>query len=106
MTIDVEQGLSIAVQVVVLLGGLGAFIMWLRRWLRAQVVAPAHRTYEQVAPNGGSNESTRHLIEQTAADVAALKKLGEDNRERATRAEAKADSALTLIQQHVQTHPR
>lgn len=73
MTVDLEQVLGLAAQVAFLVGMIAAFTVWLRRWIRAQVVRPLDRAAEQLQPNGGNNqETTRHLIEGTYEGIEAM----------------------------------
>lgn len=43
----------------------------LKTWI-STAAAPARQALDQVKPNGGSQESTRHIIENTADQVAGM----------------------------------
>jgi hypothetical protein len=100
MTVDVEQVIPVLAQLTVLGGGIAAAYIGLKRWIEKQA-APAKVAAKQLEPNGGTQESTRHLIEQTAADVSGLTELAAANRELANQALTSAQLAHERIDRHL-----
>lgn len=81
----------------------------LKTWITEQT-RPSRRVLEQLQPNGGLQDSTRHLIEQTAQDVAAmntrldeLTKVGSENRELANAALTLARETSQRLDRHLST---
>lgn len=75
----------------------------LKHWLNEQVVKPAETAAtkaeaaaDQITPNGGTQETTRYLIEQTAADASELVKRVESLSVTAVENREIANAALTL----------
>lgn len=83
------------------LTGIGALIQYvmvrpLRRWIKEQVKDPLEK---QVSPNGGSQESTRHLIEEVHDKVVKLDNDMEAARKYALENRDLATAAMSLAQQ-------
>lgn len=101
---SVNQTLDIAAQTVAILVGLsvliGGMIVALKRWIKRTVGEPL---MEQVQPNGGRKETTRHLIEelvdktdQIIARVEEIETAREDDARQVQQALSQAQSALTI----------
>lgn len=103
--VDLAVAVQLALNIVLLIGAIVAGWYGIKRWLQKQVVDPATKTYEQVAPNGGNQESTRHLIEETRSDVSDLTSMAKENREIAVRAEALAKATADRLDTHLLGHP-
>lgn len=103
--VDLAVAVQLALNIVLLIGAIVAGWYGIKRWLQKQVVDPATQTYQQVAPNGGNQESTRHLIEQTYSEVSELKDVAWENREIATRAETLAKATSDRLDTHLLGHP-
>lgn len=106
MKVDLEVVSQVALNGALLIAALYAGARWFRSFVQKQVVTPAEKTYQQVAPNGGSQESTRHLIEQMASDMESLRQVGVTNRDIANAANAKAELAHKRLDEHIAQHPK
>lgn len=111
MEVDLAAILNVAVQLSVLIAAITAAVVWLKRWLRAQIVTPMAEAKRQLEPNGGTQETTRHLIEQTAVSAGEITdKLDEltgmaaENRKIATEALALAQHTASRLDVHL-AHP-
>jgi len=107
MQLDVNDAMDFLTQAVILIGGLigvvGAGMYALKRWIRNTVATPTERLLEQVEPNGGRKESTRHLIEelvdktdQIIDRVEEIETQREEDAHTVQRALSQAQSALTI----------
>lgn len=66
----------------------------IKSWITTQV-APVHK---QVRPNGGPQDTTRHLLEQTASDSAETLKRLDDLSEQTRENHRLATTALAIAQ--------
>jgi hypothetical protein len=95
---------------------IAALLRWtvvkpLKHWLSEQVVAPAKDAADQIKPNGGPQDTTRHLIEQISDHAAELVKrvdeLGAtavENRDIANAALTLAKSSSERLDMHLNSH--
>ena len=92
--------MDVATQLVVLIGGLVAIVggasIGLKRWVRKAVADPV---LEQVQPNGGRQETTRHLVEEIADKTNQLVDRVEEIDQAAQQARSQARSALTIAKE-------
>lgn len=73
MTIDLRLALEMLVLVATLISGMAVGINRLKKWLKQQVADPMAEAKYQLQPNGGLQETTRHLIENTSQGVDDIK---------------------------------
>jgi hypothetical protein len=73
MNVDIKVVLEIVGLLIAVSTGLALGLNNLKRWLRKQVAEPIHEAKQQLHPNGGSQETTRHLIESTLTGVDDIK---------------------------------
>lgn len=95
MKVDVEQVINFAVQIGILIGLIAGGIVWLKRWIKNTVSEPLKK---QVEPNGGSQSTTRHLIEEIKAGNEVILKRLDDADITSNRNYALAVAAQTLAQ--------
>lgn len=69
MVIDVKLLLEVLVLIITVVSGTTIAISGLKRWIKYQVADPVKETKNQIQPNGGLQETTRHLIESTSKGV-------------------------------------
>ena len=100
MTLDVDQVVDIATQLVILIGGLIAIVggasIGLKRWVRKAVAEPLN---EQLQPNGGRQETTRHLVEEIADKTNQLVERVEEIDQATQQARTQAQAALTIAKE-------
>lgn len=60
MEVDVERAMDFIAQLGVVIGVIGAGFYGLKKWIKKVAVDPM---LQQVAPNGGNQDTTRHLVE-------------------------------------------
>ena len=77
MTVDVQALLELLATLVVVLGGVTAGIVWLRRWLRRQVSEPLGLVQAEVTTNHGA--SMKDAVDRTERAVQALTRRFEDH---------------------------
>lgn len=106
MTVDLEQVLGLAVQVSILIAAIAALVVWLKHWVQRQVADPVRALNEQVRPNGGNQDTTRHLVEQIQEGQAEIidrldrhDEVGQSNRQLAEQSLGIATEALTISRQ-------
>lgn len=73
MTITLNGALDILVQVTVIIAAIVAGFRWFKGWIHKQVVVPMKEAKKQLEPNGGTQDTTRHLIEKTSSQVQEIK---------------------------------
>jgi hypothetical protein len=96
--ISVQDTVAFLAGIAVVLGGVFLAADRAKKWIKQTVGAKLTKMEDQLVPNGGRTESTRHLIEDIHGTLGEMKTRIAENREIATRAEIKADTALSLIQ--------
>src|SRR5687767_3059861 len=69
MTVDLRLILEMLVLTATLISGMAIGINRLKKWLKQQVADPMAEAKYQLQPNGGLQETTRHLIENTSQGV-------------------------------------
>lgn len=72
MTINLNGALDVVVQITVILAALVGGFRWFKKWIHNQVVIPMKEAKRQLEPNGGVQDTTRHLIEQTSEQVKGI----------------------------------
>jgi hypothetical protein len=95
MNVDIEQAIGFAVQIGILVGLIAGGAVWVKKWIRSAVRDPIMK---QVEPNGGSQNTTRHLIEEIKAGNEIILKRLDDADITSNRNYTLAVSAQTLAQ--------
>lgn len=100
VNLDVDATLSVLTQLIVIIGGIAAGFYALKRWIKRTAIDPLTN---QVMPNGGRPETTRHVVEEIADNantiVTRLDELEEgreENRKMIEQAMDTANQALTI----------
>lgn len=60
MEVNMDAAMDAGTQLVVIIGGIAAGFYGLKKWIKKTAVDPM---LQQVAPNGGMQDTTRHLVE-------------------------------------------
>ena len=100
---EVDQVITWATQIAVIVAAISALVVWFRKWLRKQVSDPMQRITDNVVPNGGDQSTSRHLIEEIHREVGNLQAShvslaagSHANRELATKALGVAEKAMSM----------
>lgn len=108
MTVDLTALLTSGAALTVLVGGIAAALVAIRRWIRT-VAEPAQRAAEQTATSNGRTagqlvERVAREMGQVARDVSALTELAAENRDLALSARALAEQANARLDAHLIGH--
>ena len=104
--ISTEEVFTWATQLAVIIGSITALVVWFRKWVKKQVSDPMEKISANVNPNGGSQETSRWIIEDIHREVStlrsdhsALAQTAIANRELGNKAVGVAEHALAIANQ-------
>jgi uncharacterized membrane protein len=92
MTVDLSELLPVLASGTLVVGGIAAALVAIRRWIR-NVARPAQAAADQLATSDG--HTLGQLVEQVAEDVTELRASGRDNRTLITEASRRLDDHIT-----------